>query len=113
MSKKVFSRLFGHQCGALRHEARRRVGGKFDCSARRFSDMLGDSLVYGFSLYVLWRSAEWKAVAALLAGRSRWSRHRRIVLGSALTVLRGIVRGTADAEIAIQNSRLVGTKGFT
>jgi cation diffusion facilitator family transporter len=31
-------------------------------------DMLGDSLVYGFSLYVLWRSAEWKATAALLKG---------------------------------------------
>ena len=31
-------------------------------------DMLGDSLVYGFSLYVLWRSAEWKAMAAVLKG---------------------------------------------
>jgi len=31
-------------------------------------DMLGDSLVYGFSLYVLGRSAEWKARAALLKG---------------------------------------------
>src|SRR3989337_891210 len=31
-------------------------------------DMLGDSLVYGFSLYVLWRSAEWKVKAALLKG---------------------------------------------
>lgn len=31
-------------------------------------DMLGDSLVYGFSLYVLWRSAEWKAVAAIFKG---------------------------------------------
>jgi cation diffusion facilitator family transporter len=31
-------------------------------------DMLGDSLVYGFSLYVLWRSAEWKAKAAILKG---------------------------------------------
>ena len=31
-------------------------------------DMLGDSLVYGFSLYVLWRSAEWKAIAALVKG---------------------------------------------
>jgi cation diffusion facilitator family transporter len=31
-------------------------------------DMLGDSLVYGFSLYVLWRSPEWKAVAAILKG---------------------------------------------
>jgi cation diffusion facilitator family transporter len=31
-------------------------------------DMLGDSLVYGFSLYVLWRTAEWKALAAILKG---------------------------------------------
>jgi Co/Zn/Cd efflux system component len=31
-------------------------------------DMLGDSLVYGFSLYVLSRSAEWKAAAAVLKG---------------------------------------------
>jgi cation diffusion facilitator family transporter len=31
-------------------------------------DMLGDSLVYGFSLYVLWRSAEWKAIAAMVKG---------------------------------------------
>jgi cation diffusion facilitator family transporter len=31
-------------------------------------DMLGDSLVYGFSLYVLARSSEWKAKAALLKG---------------------------------------------
>lgn len=31
-------------------------------------DMLGDSLVYGFSLYVLGRSAEWRAKAALLKG---------------------------------------------
>jgi Co/Zn/Cd efflux system component len=31
-------------------------------------DMLGDSLVYGFSLYVLWRTAEWKARAAVFKG---------------------------------------------
>jgi len=31
-------------------------------------DMFGDSLVYGFSLYVLWRSAVWKVKAALLKG---------------------------------------------
>ena len=31
-------------------------------------DMLGDSLVYGFSLYVLWRTAAWKARAAFLKG---------------------------------------------
>ena len=31
-------------------------------------DMLGDSLVYAFSLYVLWRNAEWKAMAAIVKG---------------------------------------------
>ena len=31
-------------------------------------NMFGDSLVYGFSLYVLWRSAEWKARAAVFKG---------------------------------------------
>jgi len=31
-------------------------------------DMMGDSLVYGFSLYVLWRNAAWKAKAAFLKG---------------------------------------------
>jgi len=31
-------------------------------------DMLGDSLIYAFSLYVLSRSAAWKAKAALLKG---------------------------------------------
>ena len=33
-------------------------------------DMLGDALVYAFSLYVLWRSAEWKARAAVLKASS-------------------------------------------
>jgi cation diffusion facilitator family transporter len=31
-------------------------------------DMFGDALVYGFSLYVLWRSAESRAMAAILKG---------------------------------------------
>lgn len=31
-------------------------------------DMLGDALVYGFSLYVLYRSAKWRAVSALFKG---------------------------------------------
>ncbi|MGH7831327.1 MAG: cation transporter [Candidatus Binatia bacterium] len=31
-------------------------------------DMLGDSFVYGFSLYVLRRGAKWKAMAAILKG---------------------------------------------
>lgn len=31
-------------------------------------DMLGDALVYGFSVYVVTRSARWKAVSALIKG---------------------------------------------
>ena len=31
-------------------------------------DMLGDSMVYAFSLFVLWRSAKWKTGAAVLKG---------------------------------------------
>ena len=31
-------------------------------------DMLGDALVYGFSLYVLWRRLKWKATAAIVKG---------------------------------------------
>jgi cation diffusion facilitator family transporter len=31
-------------------------------------DMLGDSAVYGFSLYVLWRSEKWRAASAFLKG---------------------------------------------
>ncbi|MEC9340340.1 MAG: cation transporter [Pseudomonadota bacterium] len=31
-------------------------------------DMLGDTLVYGFSLFVLWRDAVWRARAALVKG---------------------------------------------
>jgi cation diffusion facilitator family transporter len=31
-------------------------------------DMFGDALVYGFSLYVLWRNELWKAAASLLKG---------------------------------------------
>lgn len=32
------------------------------------SDMLGDALVYGLSIYALGRSAQWKAVAAMVKG---------------------------------------------
>jgi cation diffusion facilitator family transporter len=31
-------------------------------------DMLGDALVYGFSLYALWRTAKWKTTAAIFKG---------------------------------------------
>jgi hypothetical protein len=40
----------------------------FDVAARRCLDMLGDALVYGFSLFVLARSARWQAVAAMTKG---------------------------------------------
>lgn len=42
-------------------------------------DMLGDAIVYGFSLYVLYRSDRWKAKAAFLKGV--------IIVGFALYVL--------------------------
>lgn len=42
-------------------------------------DMLGDAIVYGFSLYVLYRSDHWKAKAAFLKGI--------IIVGFALYVL--------------------------
>ena len=48
-------------------------------------DMLGDSLVYGFSLYVLSRSAEWKAKAALLKGAIMAVFGDRCSLGSSAT----------------------------
>lgn len=46
-------------------------------------DSLGDALVYGFSLYVLFRSARWKAGAALLKGL--------IMLGFGLAVATALV----------------------
>jgi len=56
-------------------------------------DMLGDALVYGFSLYVLHRSASWKATAALLKGS--------IIVGFALFVLVSttmkVITGTVPA----------------
>ncbi len=42
-------------------------------------DMLGDAIVYGFSLYVLHRNDQWKSMAALLKGI--------IIVGFALFVL--------------------------
>jgi Co/Zn/Cd efflux system component len=54
-------------------------------------DMLGDSLVYGFSLYVLWRSAEWKAKAALLKGSIMAVFGAGVLLEAIYKTLSGIV----------------------
>lgn len=54
-------------------------------------DMLGDSLVYGFSLYVLWRSAEWKARAALLKGAIMALFGVGVILEGAYKAMSGVV----------------------
>jgi cation diffusion facilitator family transporter len=54
-------------------------------------DMLGDSLVYGFSLYVLWRSAEWKATAALLKGAIMAVFGVAVLLEAVYKIMAGVV----------------------
>jgi len=54
-------------------------------------DMLGDSLVYGFSLYVLDRSAAWRARAALLKGGVMAAFGGIVLLEAALGLGRGAV----------------------
>src|SRR5882724_862808 len=54
-------------------------------------DMLGDSLVYGFSLYVLWRSADWKAKAAFLKGAIMAVLGAAVLLEAIYKTLSGIV----------------------
>jgi cation diffusion facilitator family transporter len=54
-------------------------------------DMLGDSLVYGFSLYVLWRSAEWKATAALLKGAIMAAFGIAVLIEAVHKVIAGVV----------------------
>jgi cation diffusion facilitator family transporter len=56
-------------------------------------DMLGDSLVYGFSLYVLWRSAAWKAKAALLKGAIMAVFGAGVLLEVVYKTISGIVPG--------------------
>ena len=58
-------------------------------------DMLGDSLVYGFSLYVLWRSAAWKAKAALLKGAIMAVFGTGVLLEVVYKTISGIVPGAA------------------
>jgi len=62
-------------------------------------DMLGDSLVYGFSLYVLWRSAAWKAKAALLKGAIMAVFGAGVLLELVYKMISGIVPGAATMGI--------------
>jgi len=54
-------------------------------------DMLGDSLVYGFSLYVLWRSAQWKATAAALKGAIMATFGVGVLIGAVYKTLTGVL----------------------
>ena len=54
-------------------------------------DMLGDSLVYGFSLYVLWRSAQWKAKAAALKGAIMATFGVGVLIGALYKTLTGVL----------------------
>jgi Co/Zn/Cd efflux system component len=54
-------------------------------------DMLGDSLVYGFSLYVLWRGAAWKAKAALSKGAIMAVFGVGVLFGAVYKMLAGVV----------------------
>jgi len=62
-------------------------------------DMLGDSLVYGFSLYVLWRSAAWKAKAALLKGAIMAAFGAGVLLEVVYKTISGIVPSAATMGI--------------
>jgi cation diffusion facilitator family transporter len=53
-------------------------------------DMLGDSLVYGFSLYVLHRSLAWRARAALAKGMIMAAFGLGVLLESAFTLRAGV-----------------------
>src|SRR5262245_58978479 len=54
-------------------------------------DMFGDSLVYGFSLYVLWQSTEWKAKAALLKGAIMAAFGAGVLVELTYKILSGII----------------------
>jgi cation diffusion facilitator family transporter len=54
-------------------------------------DMLGDALIYGFSLYVLWRSAAWKATAAALKGAIMATFGAGVLIGAVYKTLTGVL----------------------
>ncbi|HEY3099318.1 MAG TPA: cation transporter [Methylomirabilota bacterium] len=53
-------------------------------------DMLGDALVYGFSLYVIGRGHRWQARAALLKGTIMAAFGAAVLAQAALTLARGL-----------------------
>jgi Co/Zn/Cd efflux system component len=53
-------------------------------------DMLGDALVYGFSLYVIGRGSRWQARAALLKGIIMAAFGAGVLAQAALTLARGL-----------------------
>src|SRR5688572_33285977 len=53
-------------------------------------DMLGDAIVYGFSLYVIGRGAVWQVRGALLKGSIMAAFAAGIVVEVALKVARGV-----------------------
>ena len=59
-------------------------------------DMLGDAIVYGFSLYVVARGAQWQARGALLKGGIMAAFGLGVVFEAALKIARGVV---PDADI--------------
>lgn len=65
-------------------------------------DMFGDAIVYGFSLYVLGRSTEWKVKAALVKGAIMAS----FGLGVLFEVIQKIVSGVVPSA---ETMGLVGT----
>ncbi len=62
-------------------------------------DMLGDSLVYTFSLYVLWRSAEWKAKAAFVKGLLMAVFGLGVLVEAASKLVAGVVPGAETMGI--------------
>lgn len=58
-------------------------------------DMLGDAIVYGFSLYVVHRGTMWQARAALLKGATMAAFGVGVLVEVALKIARGVVP-TAD-----------------
>jgi cation diffusion facilitator family transporter len=62
-------------------------------------DMLGDSLVYGFSLYALRRSTKWKAGAAILKGAVMALFGLGVLGEAAYKVMAGVVPGAATMGI--------------
>jgi cation diffusion facilitator family transporter len=56
-------------------------------------DMLGDALVYGFSLYVVGRGAAWQARAALVKGGVMAVFGFVVVVEAGVKIIRGVVPG--------------------